>query len=458
MGKEQDTARDRILGGGTSAGVSPAIHASWLRARSSGVRPDATLPPVPLVDEAIVRHRREHPLAAVWPTLRESLRWATADTGQLLIVGDAEGHLLWCQGDRDPLRHAERVNMTPGSLWSEKAVGTTGVGTAIALRRPIQVIGAEHYVSWARSFACTAAPIHDPVTGDLLGVIDLTSAVGVDAALRLSLVTTTAKLAETQLHAERLQQQARLREKYADRLTRRLGAQGAIIAADGSVLHAGPDRWLPNRVAGLTGEGPVVLPDGRHAVAESLGAGRYFLLIAQDGECGATTLRFEGLGRARAVVRVGNLTHELRGRHSEILALLIADPVGMSAEELAREVYGSAGRAGSVRAEMSRLRQVLGHRLGSDPYRVTGETWADFLQPGACPRALLPKSKAPGVAALRGGPLHDPDDPHDPDDATDDGADAPADAAGWTAADGPLGWADLDDLDGAAHDFGRHPA
>ncbi|MGR6997663.1 GAF domain-containing protein [Yinghuangia aomiensis] len=263
-----DAARDRFLGGGSERGngVAAAIHASWVRARATGIRPDRALPPVPLVDDAVLRRRRGHPLAPVWPILRESLRWATCDTGLLLIVSDAEGHLLWCQGDPGPLRQAERVHMLPGALWSEDTVGTTAVSTAIALRRPFQVFGAEHYASFARPFACSAAPIHDPVTGRLLGTVDLTSATDADRALKLSLVTTAARLAEAQLLAERLRHQARLREKYADRLapapgrlrrSPRHGRRGrtrvpARVAARAPARHP---RGRPGRTAGRPARG-----------------------------------------------------------------------------------------------------------------------------------------------------------------------------------------------------------
>lgn len=404
-----DQARERVLVGDPVRGVPSAIHASWLRARNTGMRPDGTLPPVPMVDGDVARYRREHPLASVWPALRESLRWATADTGQLLIVSDAAGHLLWFQGDPGPLRMAERVHMLPGSLWSEDAVGTTAVGTTIALRRPFQVFGPEHYLSFARQFACSAAPIHDPVSGELLGTVDLTSAIDTDRALKLSLVTTAAKLAESQLLAEHLRRQARLREKYADRISRRLGARAAIVDANGAVVHEGPDGWLPARLPGLTAEGPTVLPDGRHAVVESLDADRFYLVMTAPKAGAEPILRFEGLGRARARLTLGDTIHELTGRHSELLALLLAHEEGLTAEELARAIYGDDGRAGTVRAELSRLRPVLGHRLGSDPYRIVGARAADFLVPGVDRLRLLPRSTAPGVRALRGVPDGIPD-------------------------------------------------
>ncbi len=42
------------------------------------------------------------------------------------------------------------------------------------LDRAVQIRGAEHYNRIVHPWSCTAAPVHDPVTGALLGVIDIT--------------------------------------------------------------------------------------------------------------------------------------------------------------------------------------------------------------------------------------------------------------------------------------------
>ncbi|MEU2722984.1 helix-turn-helix domain-containing protein [Streptomyces smyrnaeus] len=102
-------------------------------------------------------------------------------------------------------------------------------------------------------------------------------------------------------------------------------------------------------------------------------------------------------------------------RHSEILLLLAAHPDGLSGEELARELYGERDvHPVTLRAELSRLRQLLGPLLASRPYRLRDrphtdyETVTDALaaeDPAAALDAysgpLLPGSQAPGVVRLR---------------------------------------------------------
>ena len=58
---------------------------------------------------------------------------------------------------------------------------------------------------------------------------------------------------------------------------------------------------------------------------------------------------------------------QLTPRHSEILTLLARHPEGLSGEELALEIHGASVSAATIRAEMSRLRRLLGCLLVDRP-------------------------------------------------------------------------------------------
>jgi hypothetical protein len=128
----------------------------------------------------------------------------------------------------------------------------------------------------------------------------------------------------------------------------------------------------------------------------------------------------ELLGRNEALVsvangrdRVGQL--RLSRRHSEIIALLAAAPRGLSGDELAVLLYEEDGGSSTLRAELNRLRGLLGDELlASRPYRLTAPVTGDWLAVGAQLAAgdlrsamrgyagpVLPRSTAPGVVRLR---------------------------------------------------------
>jgi len=128
--------------------------------------------------------------------------------------------------------------------------------------------------------------------------------------------------------------------------------------------------------------------------------------------------RLEVLGRRTgAVVTAGGST-PLRLRHAEILLLLTLNPNGLTAEQLAIELHDRTTAPVTLRAELSRLRELLARQgaveLGSRPYRLIDPLDSDLAQVrrllhrGAYRRALasypgplLPESQAPGVEAAR---------------------------------------------------------
>jgi hypothetical protein len=130
----------------------------------------------------------------------------------------------------------------------------------------------------------------------------------------------------------------------------------------------------------------------------------------------AARLDVLGRERARLVLPAGPI--ELSLRHSELLLLLAEASVagtGRTAAQLATECHPGEAAAVTVRAELSRLRHLVGPELvGSRPYRLMTPIDTDLdrvrrhLARGSVgaalecyPGAVLPGSLAPGVAAAR---------------------------------------------------------
>jgi transcriptional regulator of acetoin/glycerol metabolism len=121
----------------------------------------------------------EHPLGRLAPTLRGLLAEIADEAEHLMVVTDEDGRLLWIEGNpRVRSSAADEMSFVEGALWSEEAAGTNAVGTAIALDHAVQVFAAEHFNEVIQGWTCAAAPIHDPASGRVLGVVDLTGRLG----------------------------------------------------------------------------------------------------------------------------------------------------------------------------------------------------------------------------------------------------------------------------------------
>jgi transcriptional regulator of acetoin/glycerol metabolism len=93
-----------------------------------------------------------------------------------MMLTDAEGVVLSrLSGDRSLLQALDDVHLAPGFAYSEREVGTNGLGLALADRVPTLVRADEHYALSLCSFTCAAVPVLDPVTGRLEGSVNFTT-------------------------------------------------------------------------------------------------------------------------------------------------------------------------------------------------------------------------------------------------------------------------------------------
>ncbi|TDN91066.1 GAF domain-containing protein [Microbacterium sp. BK668] len=337
--------------------VRPLVRESWRRSLEHLVGAES-LPPLDLASPQLDRYRREHPLAGVIDMIRGLLVPGDPDdAGVVVVVGDAAGRLLWVEGDRRVRALTGDMGFVPGAKWSEDAVGTSAPGTAIALDRSVQIRGAEHFNRLVQPWSCTAAPVHDPETRRILGVIDVTGGDQVVTPQAQLLVDATARAVEGELLL------ARLRAR-----------------------DAAPPRRARRR------------PEAARTTLRVLGRDRALLEVSGDGV---------------------ETVSELGLRHAELLLMLATHRQGLSAERLAELVYGDAEAAVTLRAEVVRLRKALERaaphlRLESRPYRFPTSVETDahqvlgLLDRGAHRVALaayrgevLPDSTAPGVEDFR---------------------------------------------------------
>ncbi|HWU22785.1 MAG TPA: transcriptional regulator, partial [Nocardioides sp.] len=154
--------------------VRPEILTSWRRSRAA-VDADHVAA-APLDDESETRASwRDSPLEVAVERVESELR-RTAEDGDLVIgITDQETRVLWTYGGRVMRRRAESVNFVPGARWDDRSVGTNALDLANRTAAPAMVFSAEHFAPFVHQWVCWAAPVHDPVTGARLGVIDLST-------------------------------------------------------------------------------------------------------------------------------------------------------------------------------------------------------------------------------------------------------------------------------------------
>ncbi|MER5264849.1 GAF domain-containing protein [Actinosynnema sp. NPDC002837] len=399
---------EAVLGGGPAHGARELILESWRRSLAARVDPDRHEPPVVLDRAEVVDRRGAHPIAAAMPVLRETLLGFADEAEHVMIITDADGNILWCEGANAVRFLAERVRLTEGACWAEDAIGTNAMGTALAVGKPVTVHSAEHLVRTYHGWTCAASPVRDPDTGRTIGVVDVSGPLSSTHPALVALVSAAARLAEGQLRVRSETRDERLRSVNMRHLIGLRGEPGALLSPSGRVLAAEPHGLLQTRVD-VTGE-TVRLADGREALLEPLDEG-YLLRVPRRGtRRPVLSLRF--LGDPKGSLDGRALPLSLR--HAELLTALALHPRGLTAERLALHLYGERGNPTTVRAELHRLRAQLGGVLLTRPYRLSADVRGDFLavrdalhagDVGTAAAAyrgeLLPRSEAPVVCEER---------------------------------------------------------
>src|ERR1700712_2249555 len=167
-------AWERFLTGDSTV-VIPSrnfVVASWLRSRQLGINPTGRSAPIVAAGPAIelLRHRHAEFLSAASGVFTQVGEMFSGSRSMMLLT-NPEGVILDVVGDRLTLEQGENIHLTPGGDWREQAIGTNGIGTALATGRPAQVHASEHFCDGIKAWTCAAAPVFEPGTRAILGVI-----------------------------------------------------------------------------------------------------------------------------------------------------------------------------------------------------------------------------------------------------------------------------------------------
>lgn len=210
--------------------VRGPISFSWERSRSLNVQPDILH--APYVRDPDL----ESPLVvAATPVLRQ-LADGLVDEPVSVILTSADGVVLnRTAGSNQLLRMLDNVNLAPGFSYSEQFAGTNGIGTALETRQPTLVSGAEHYVESLGNLVCAGVPIVHPISGSVVGVLDVTGFVDDGAPLLVTLARSATAQIEGRLLAQSSEEQTLLLNAYL-RACRRSQQVGVLALGDDIVL------------------------------------------------------------------------------------------------------------------------------------------------------------------------------------------------------------------------------
>lgn len=308
--------------------LGQSIVSSWQRSQQAEIPVDREAAPLQ------IRHQNsgktKSSLDVALSECGDELKHIAEQSAMVIAVGDIGSTIVWSAASGKMRSAAEKVHFVAGGQWREDLVGTNALALSLKTQQSSCVFSNEHYMSSIHDWVCYAAPVIDPYSKNVLGVIDLSTTWNQHNSLGL-------------LAAERC---------------------ASILQA--ALVHHQQQHLFIRAFAV-----PQVLFNGKIVV--------------------------------------------LTPRQIEILTILSLCPQGLNLEGLHQALYGERKVSmGTLKAEMSQLREILGGMLGSRPYRLLAHVEADFLQAEnaldagytesalkLCKGVFLAKTESPFLCAWR---------------------------------------------------------
>ncbi|HEX3983562.1 MAG TPA: sigma-54-dependent Fis family transcriptional regulator [Acidisoma sp.] len=323
------------------------VVSSWLRSQKLGINPHGRAAPLVARGDAMETLRVRHAdlLGAAADVFTSSAELFDGSRSVMLLT-NPDGIVLDAVGDHQTLDDGQTIHLMQGGDWREDTVGTNGIGTALATRRPAQVHASEHFCEGIKAWTCAAAPIFESGTGDVLGVVDISGPTTTYQRNNLSLAVAIARQIEMVLNERATRERTRLLEICLERMSASDVAGLVAIDRDGRLVHS--SGRLPNlvplgkRLPGL--DSATLVEDWAAMLPEALRRD-WFNVIRVDGRAIGAVLVIPEASR-------GTLSHGVAADPPEAFAHII-------------------GRSGSMEQTFARVRQLRDKRV---PVLIEGET------------------------------------------------------------------------------------
>lgn len=245
-----------VSGDDNVAGISPSILLSWYRCRDL-YRVDPRLSGPPRAAGRGCSTLAHNGVFAQLGGIAAALVERSGDC--LSTVTDGDGRILAMWGGGPSARKGRESDLAPFFSWSEAAVGTNGMGTALRESGLMAIYGPEHWCQVLHDWYCIGVAIYDSVTHDPVAALNVSS-FDHDVPIDPTALTEKTDVLRRELRDRAVRDATEVLRQFAETARR---ASGALLAVDvaGNVIAANEAARafftdLP--------EGPVLDPAQRH--------------------------------------------------------------------------------------------------------------------------------------------------------------------------------------------------
>ncbi|HFJ9382556.1 TPA: sigma-54-dependent Fis family transcriptional regulator [Bacillus nitratireducens] len=196
--------------------INERISESWYRCKQANVNPHMNKGQKILSSNIFQDQKRKSEifLDIAIPQI-QNMRKTIDELQMMALLIDPDGYVLSLSGNQQTLKRAKHINFIEGVKWTEAAVGTNAIGTALEIEEAIMISGTEHYSVASHSWSCAASPIHND-DGKLIGVLDFSCPIEFSHPYMLGMVTSIAHAIERECSIRVHQNELHLIHRFLD--------------------------------------------------------------------------------------------------------------------------------------------------------------------------------------------------------------------------------------------------
>ena len=196
--------------------INERISESWHRCKQANVNPHMNKGQKILSSNFFQEQKKKSEifLDIALPQI-QNMRKTIDELQMMALLIDPDGYVLSLSGNKQTLKRAKHINFIEGVKWTEAAVGTNAIGTALEIEEAIMISGTEHYSVVSHSWSCAAAPIHND-DGKLIGVLNFSCPIEFSHPYMLGMVTSMAHAIERECSIRVHQNELHLIHRFLD--------------------------------------------------------------------------------------------------------------------------------------------------------------------------------------------------------------------------------------------------
>jgi transcriptional regulator of acetoin/glycerol metabolism len=218
--------------------LKPYVLESWKRSAAYGINPNNRIPTFHLPEKEIIARQEENKqLLDVAKPFMSSIYSIVGNTDFIIRLSDKEGYILDHIGEKGFIARFGKTYLQNGYNLREENAGTNAIGLSLLLKKPVQIMGSEHYMSKFHDLTTSASPIKDKYN-EIIGILSITGNYSMVHPHTLGMTTAAAEAIKRELRLQQVNQFLQSMNKNFYEIMETISEGIIAVTGEGNILNA----------------------------------------------------------------------------------------------------------------------------------------------------------------------------------------------------------------------------